>query len=64
MKALKRLGQNSANFKITLKVMKIGAQVDKDCQVRVIWKRGPQLDETDAFDLNNLETDVEANYLF
>ena len=42
----------------------IGAEVENECVVKVVWKRGPQADESDSYDLNQYEPDVEADYIF
>lgn len=64
MKALKRIGQKKQQFKITLVVHKIGAEVEEDCLIKAVWKRGPQEDTTEKYDLNPYEPDVEANHTF
>lgn len=64
MKALGRMTQKKVNCEIVLTVLKIGAQVENDCRCKLVWKRGPQLDESELYELNNLETDVEAMYMF
>ena len=47
-----------------LTIIKIGAEVEKDCEIQVVWKRGPQSDYSDLFELNQYEPDAEANYIF
>lgn len=64
MKALKRIGQKKQQFKITLVVDKIGVEVEEDCLVQAVWKRGPQEDKTESYELNPYEPDVEANHTF
>ena len=44
--------------------MKIGVEVEEDCTCKIIWKRGPQSDQTDQYELNQYEPDVEADYVF
>jgi len=64
MKAISRSFQKKTNCQINLTILKIGANVEDDCKCKLIWKRGPQSDQTEEYELNNLETDVEANYTF
>ena len=64
MKAIKRIGKKQQKFQVQLTIVKIGCEVEEDLVVKVIWKRGPQSDETEEYDLNQYEPDVEADYNF
>ena len=58
---LNRLRQVKADYRITVKILKIGATVEDDCEVRVIWKRGPEEQQGEWVDLNYIEIDADLN---
>ena len=44
---------------------KVGTNVEEDCQVQVVWKRGEKETQEGALvDLNNIEVDCELNDVF
>jgi len=50
---------------IDLKVTMVGTQVENDCQVQVVWKRGKaETQEGAKVDLNNIEVDAEIEDQF
>ena len=59
------LGQTEQKSIITLKVTKVGTQVEEDCQVQVVWKRGAKETQEGALvDLNNIEVDSDLKDVF
>ena len=64
MSFISRIGQKKQNYEIKLSIKKIGANVDKDGELYVVWKRGPQTDKTKKYEVNDIEVDAEANDVF
>jgi hypothetical protein len=58
---LNRLRQVKADYKITVKILKIAATVEDDCEVQVVWKRGPEEQKGEWVDLNYIEVDADLN---
>ena len=58
---LNRLRQVKADYKITVKILKVAAQVEDDCEVQVVWKRGPEEQKGEWVDLNYIEVDADLN---
>ena len=56
---LNRLRQVKADYKITVKILKIAASVEDDCEVQVVWKRGPEEQKGEWVDLNYIEVDAD-----
>lgn len=63
-KAISRGLKTEQKSVITLKVIKVGTEVENDCEVQVIWKRGPEIQEGKKVDLNNIEVDAELEDVF
>lgn len=63
-KFISRIGTKKQNYQIRLAIKKIGANVDHDTQIWAVWKRGPQTDKTQMYDVNEIEVDAEATDVF
>lgn len=64
-KAIQRKAQKKQNFEIQLKIVRVSSVIVKrDLQLQLFWKRGPQQDKTNIFDLNELEVDATLNEVF
>lgn len=63
-KFISRIGAKKQNHQIKLAIKKIGANVDHDGQLAVVWKRGPQTDRSQQYDVNEIEVDADATDVF
>mmetsp|Transcript_21934 Transcript_21934/g.34072 ORF Transcript_21934/g.34072 Transcript_21934/m.34072 type:complete len:195 (+) Transcript_21934:16-600(+) len=64
-KALGRQFQKKQDFLIIVRIAKVSVQVEEDCQVQVVWRRGTaSTEKSTKVDLNNIETDAELNDVF
>lgn len=63
-KAIGRQFQKKQDYHISVKLTKITCQVEEDCQVSVIWQRGPDTQESALIDLNgsDVETDLSETF--
>lgn len=64
-KKAERLFQKKENLQISIILTRIGAVVDNDATLHVVWKRGKaQSDESIEFDINSIQEDVDCDFIF
>lgn len=47
-----------------MRLSKIGMQLEGDADVIVMWKRGPQEDCTNSFEMNDIQDEIDVDFQF
>jgi hypothetical protein len=66
-KALARSTKTKQDLKIYLQLCSITCQIeedDGDCQLEIIWKRGPQADKSPLFSIDSNSSEIELDHEF
>ena len=63
-KYFQRLGATKKNFSFSVKIIALTAEVKEEISFSVLWKRGPQTEETNLFTVNPSQTTVDINKTF
>ena len=64
LKGIGRLAQTKVNMQVNIRLTQIGAQVEEDCQLQLMWKRGPQEDKSEQYEINSIQEDTDVDFLF
>lgn len=66
-KALARSTKNKQDLKIYLQLCSITCQIeedDGDCQLEILWKRGPQADKSPLFSIDSSSSQIDLDHEF
>ena len=64
MKNFSRLNQKKYNCKIVLEIKKLCYPIEDPTKVQIVWKRGPETQESEVIELNPYSAEVELNERF
>lgn len=64
-KAISRAAQKKQNYMITAALAKIGcSSLSNDIELCVVWKRGPESQKSQVYELNEIEHDTDMTDIF
>ena len=64
MKQFSRLNQKKYDCKIVFEITKLSYPIEEPTKVKIIWKRGPETQESEVIELNPYSPEVELNERF
>jgi hypothetical protein len=64
MKNFSRLNQKKYNCKIVFEIKKLSYPIEEPTKVQIVWKRGPETQESEIIELNPYSAEVELNERF